>query len=657
MIKVNMKRLISFFLVLIVLQCVFMVGCEDKKPTSGGDNPPVGQPEEFDYMDLYTPKTVVAYEKQTGTYRASHGYTKMAEQGYNGWHYLVRSGSGYRPMTYDSQMGGWKSDGASIVEGKMFSATDAYAVRKLEIAESGKAVIYGNIKLLDESGYAELKVYINKTPIGVVALDAETPSKYFEYSKELSVGDEVFFELLSGSVSLNPVVTFENSQDLSVYHKTTFGKYYGDVFPYYDEEAEKLYNGFLWSDDCVNQGYNNALEVSENMLTYVNVPEENNYDTWQHYKQGGRLHYIYNPNNYVDHSKYPVGVRDNMIYIDKENKRFLMIGGCYREFGASPDSWKSDLVIYSSNDEFGFDWQKEGNLVFKGYQGNLPECPSLMKIGNRWYAFVSVSHKTVHQIGPLQYWTGDENVDCMDVDWLNKEVRFLDGEDLCAARPFAVKDKVYMLGWIPNKYNGVPLAPWAGYMNLPREIVQREDGSLGARLDPALSEIVNYGNIYTLNETNYSVLSGKGGYENGSLVLNGEAALKGGLKRNYVTFTVDLGSSENSGSAGYLLRQNGKEYRIAVVKKNGKTFMKITSPDDLSHKVNSVIEIGNVDVADVKIVIDGKVMEFFVNDQYALTAVTAMDGGVYDGSLFSEGGSVKFSNVKINKLIPYGDII
>lgn len=647
-----MKRLFAFLLAMAMLWSVSMVGCRDKNPTSGSDNPHIGEPEEFDYMDLYTPNTIVAYEKQTGTYRASHGYTKMAKQGYNGWYYLVKNSS-YLPMTYDNQIGGWKSGGATIVEEKMCSAQSALAVRKFDVQESGSAVIYGNVKLMD-SGFAELKVYINGTQIGMVVLDAETPSKYFELQKELFVGDEVYFELSNGSISLNPVVTFENSQDLSVYHKTTFGKYYGDLFPYYDEGEEKLYNGFIWSDDCVNQGYTNALEVSENMLTFKNVPEENNYDIWQHYKNGGRLHYIYNPANYVDYSKYPVGVRDNMVYMDKENKRFLMIGGCYREFGNSPDSWDSDLVIYASNDEIGFDWKKEGNLVFKGYQGNLPECPTLMKIGNRWYVFVSVSHKTVHQIGPLQYWTGDENVDCMDVNWLNKETKFLDGEDLCAARPIKVKDKVYMWGWIPNKYNGVPLAPWAGYMNLPREVIQREDGSLGARLDPALSEIVNFGNVYTLNETNYSVSAGSGNYENGSLALNGgEALLQRDLKRNFVNFTVDLSGAQ---SAGYLLRQNGKEYRVAVVKEGGKTFMKILSPNDNSHKVNSVIEIGNTDVCNVKIVIDGNVMEFFVNDQYALTAITAMDGGVYDGCLFSDGNA-KFSNVKINKLIPYGEII
>lgn len=109
-----------------------------------------------------------------------------------------------------------------------------------------------------------------------------------------------------------------------------------------------------------------------------------------------------------------------------------------------------------------------------------------MKIGNRWYAFVSVAYNTAHQVGPLQYWTGDEGVDCMEVDWSKKEFAFLDGEDLCAARPTQVGDKVYMWGWIPSTYDTMPWAPWAGYLNLPREVVQRGDGSLGGRLDPGL---------------------------------------------------------------------------------------------------------------------------------------------------------------------------
>lgn len=641
-----MKKLIAVFIVCVFLLSCFFVGCNKNEKIPSVDK------EEFDYMDLYTPNTVNSFDIQNGTYRASHGYTKMSQQGYNGWYYLAKSGSDYLSMTYDDNLGGWQYGNAYLIDSKMV-AGDAFAVRKFTVTQSGDAVIYGNIKLCDNSSYAELSIYLDGSLIGVVVVDGETPSKYFEIEKSLNDGDQIYFELLSGAVTLNPVITFENSQDLSVYHKTTFNKYYGDVFPYYDEEEEKLYNGFLWSDNCLI-GYNNALEVSQNMLTFENIPEENNYEIWQKYKRNGRLHYIYDANNYIDKEEYPVGVRDNMIYIDKESKRYLMIGGCYRQFGSTPDAWDSDLVIYASNDEFGFDWDRKGNIVYKGYNGNLPECPTLMKIGNRWYSFVSVSHITTHQIGALRYWTGDENVDCMDVDWLSKESRFLDGEDLCAARPIKVKDKVYMWGWIPNKYDGVPLAPWAGYLNLPREVIQREDGTLGGRLDPALSQILNYGNIYTLNETNYTLQNNNGSFNDGILSLNDDTALlKTNLKRNYVTFTVNL---QNAQSAGYLLKQNDKTYKIAIEKEDGNTYMKISSPLDNSHKVNSVIQIDNIDVANVKIVIDGSIMEFFVNDQHALTAITAMDGGVYDAHLFSQGGSAEFSNVKINKLIPYGDI-
>lgn len=643
----------KFFCVLLtfafILQLGMFASCQPKKPPIQGG----GEQTEFDYMELYTTKNQVAYGAQSKTYRASHGYTKMNEQGYNGWYYMAKENNSYSQMTYGNELGGWKSNNSTLIGKEMTTTGDTLAVRKFILPESGKATIYGNAQL-SKGTFAKLDILVNSTLIYSLMLDQDIPSKYFEIEQNLNKGDQVYFELSSGSVIFNPVITFENSQDLTLYHKTEQGKFYGDVFPYYDEEAGLLYNGFIWSDNCVVDGYTNALEVSENMLTFKDIPEENNYDIWRHYQEGGRLHYIYNPNNYVDHSKYPVGVRDNMIYYDEENERFLMIGGAYYEFGSSPETWKSDLVIFHSRDKMGFDWDTTGNVVHSNYSGNLPECPTLMKIGNRWYTFVSVSHITTHQIGRLQYWTGDENVDCTQVDWQNKPINYLDGEDLCAARPIKVKDKVYMWGWIPNKYDGVPLAPWAGYLNLPREVVAREDGSLGGRLDPALSQIVNYGNVYTLDSSNFTKISGTVSYQNKTLSLeNGQVKLANNLKRNYVTFSADI---KNAQSVGYILKQGDNEYRVSLVKENGKTYMKVTSPNDKTYKVNSYIEIGNVDKIDVKIVIDGNIMEFFVNDNYALTAITSIDSSqTYDGYLYSEG-SVDFTNVSINKLIPYGEI-
>ena len=92
------------------------------------------------------------------------------------------------------------------------------------------------------------------------------------------------------------------------------------------------------------------------------------------------------------------------------------------------------------------------------------------------------------------------------------------------------------------------------------------------------------------------------------------------------------------------------------MREGGKAYMKVLSPDDPSHKVNSTIYLpSDTGVFDVKIVCDGELIEFFVNDTCALTAHTAMTGMSHTLSLFCEG-EAEFSDVSVSKLRPYGEI-
>lgn len=244
----------------------------------------------------------------------------------------------------------------------------------------------------------------------------------------------------------------------------------------------------------------------------------------------------------------------------------------------------------------------------------------------------------------------------MDVDWSTKDFAFLDGEDLCAARPIKVKDKVYMWGWIPNLYNGMPWSPWGGYLNLPREVIQHSDGSLGGRLDEGLAKLLNYGNIYTLDSNNFNVCSGAVSFNESSLATDGESliGIGTGYSRNYITYTVNM---KNNDKCGYIMKQNNNEYQTVIEKECGKTYLRVRSPNDKSHKLNSYIEIQDTrnGIFDVQIIVDGDIIEFFVNNEYALTAHTAMVGTSYDAYLYSSA-SAEFKNVKINKLISYADL-
>lgn len=610
--------------------------------------------ESFDYGALYEKDYSQPFEEQPRkTSRARYGYTLMNAQGYNGWYYMYSDGGAYAEMTFAD--GTWTGGGAFVCGGVMQAADGADAVRKFTPQYSGEAVIYGNFR--PEKGSRDALVYVVADGERLYSAElsaGDGDGKYFEVRTVLSPASEVYIGVCGdgASVYCDPTVTFENAQDESLYHLTAAGKQYGDVFPYYDPQDNKLYMGFLWSDDARGGEYSDALEVSADMLHFTDVPEANNYGVWEKYKREYRLHYIYDCNKFIDRSKYAYGIRDNFLYFDQENRRYLMVGGAYYRFDSEKQT--SDLIIAASDDELGFSWTRPATVVKAGFDRNLPECPSLMKIGDRWYVFVSVAYVTAHQVGALRYWTGDSGVDCLDVDWNSKEHAFLDGEDLCAARPVRVGDKVYMWGWIPSLYDSMPWSPWGGYLNLPREVIAREDGSLGGRLDPALKKLLCYGNVYSLERDGYSVESGSASGSDGVLETSGKTYVKlGSFNRTFTTFTLE---TDGAGSAGYALKQDGKEYRIAIEREDGRQFMKVLSPDDPSHKVNSVIEISpECDSFEIEIVSDGEFTEFFVNGEYALTAHTAMAGGPHCAYLYSDGGA-RFSNVKINKLTPYGDI-
>lgn len=611
----------------------------------------------FDYDALYRTEITSAYPvvEPGCSNKASFGYTCKSEQGYNDWYYLYEKDGTYQQMTYSADS--WQGGGAALC-GPAMKPGAGTAVRQYHAQKGGEVTVYGNYRCADANAAAAfIEVYHNRMLIHSGTLKTgDTVGYYFEVTLSLQDGDDLYFAVKgdNANVLLDPVVDYGGHGDRSLYHLTAQGKQYGDVFPWYDAENHKLYMGFLWSDNARGGEYFNALEVSDNMLTFRDIPEANHYDIWQTYKENGRLHYIFDPNNYIDRSKYGFGVRDNMIYKDPDNDRWLLIAGCYYTFNSY--SQTSDLVIYASNDALGFNWDTTGNMVEAGYDKNLPECPSLMKIGDRWYVFVSVAYVTAHQVGPLQYWTGDAGVDCMDVDWQSKEFAFLDGEDLCAARPVQVGDKVYMWGWIPATYDTMPWEPWAGYLNLPREVIQLPDGSLGGRLDPGLSKLLNYGKIYTLENGNYAVEKGDAQDVTNGVRTSGETTVLLGADyhRNYITFSVDM---QHCDTAGYIMRQDGKEYQILIVKEEGKTYLKVLSPNDDKHKINSVIEIQDLHGGkfDVKIVCDGEFIEFFVNDEYALTAHTAMTGSSYSAGLYAVGEAV-FTNVTIHKLISYSDI-
>jgi len=598
------------------------------------------------YDNLYKTEYSEAFEEKVyETNKSLYGYIQNKTQGYNNWFYLIsKDGIKNEQLTYDESNSRFGDSIGYIQNDVCYSKGNVSVCRQFKSNIAGDVVIYGNAKCSSEkSAGANVSIYVNGELLKSVYISSgDTIGKYIEVSATLAINDLVDFVVTGdgASISFAPVITKENSQNDTLYHLNSFGKQYGDVFPWYNEEEHKLYMWYLWSDNCLVQTDDNpfpyVIDLSSNLIKMQTYPEANNFKIYDKYKHNYRYNTMFDCNRFIDSSIYAEGVRDNMLYYDKPNDRYLLIGGCYRSFKTQ---WDSDLVIYASRDKYALDWIPQGNVVHANYTANLPECPSLMHIGKRWYPMVSVSHITKHQIGGLRYWMGEEDVDCMDVDWTNKKEYWLDGEDLCAARPTEVGDKFYMWGWITCSPDGKPFVPWAGYLNLPREVVQRKDGTLGGRMDPGLRKYINYGNLIELDSIEASSLGTKIGSS---------------LKRTYSTFTVDMNNTD-SFSLDYV--QSGVTIKCCLEKENGKLFMRVRTPGDNNHPLNCELEVyqpSEDGKYDVRIVNDGNIFEFFVNEDNALTACTKLAKDCYDLAV-EAGQTTSLTNVKINRLRSYSD--
>lgn len=586
----------------------------------------------FDYSALYK-KDVTKYEEDVGeNTSSSYGFLGNEIQGYNSWYYLAKTkNNSLEQMSFENDR--FSFNNAYLFREEVQSTKEVSAVRRYVSKVKKKALIYGNVKHLQGAG--NLEIYINESQKDVININ-ENDYNYFEFETDLNINDKIDF-LIKGDVKVkfDPSIMTDES-NLSLYHKNALNKSYGDVFPYYDEVEKQLYMYYLYTDNAMNGKYYTNIEIAKDCLTFKSYEEENNYKIWNNYKQNGNLSLVRDSSRYIELDKYDFGIRDHHLVFDKENKRYILIAGCYYRFDGTKQT--SDLVIYTSDDELGFSWTKKGNVI-ASYDRNLPECPGVMKINNRWYAFVSVAYVTAHQVGPLQYWMGEEGQDISDINFKNKSFEFLDGEDLCAARVFNILDKTYMYGWIPNTYDTMPWSPWGGYLNLPREVIQMKDGRLGGRLDDGLKKILNYGNILSVEKAK---------------TINDEYKVGSKLKRNYITYGFYM---NNANEVSYVFKQGANTFKASVIKENNEYYMQVSSPNDSKHKLNSKNKIQNNynNKFNITIVNDGEFIEFFVNNEFALTAHTSMKNDFYEGYLYSDS-EVSYSNISINKLVPYWNL-
>ncbi len=637
----------------LALSLLMTCGCTGGGETTGGK--PVG-PEKLTYADLYAnePQKV---EPLSGaaTYKASYGYVLSGEQGYNGFFYHY--GDKGLEMTYAD--GIWSGGDAKMEGGVMTPGKDA-AVRTFAAPVTGKAHIYGNPYLVG-SGTAKVTIYSGDIKLWEGEVTDET-GLYHSQELELTAGTPLRFVAEGAAVYWNPTVDFALLKEENLH--TTVDGYYGDVHPFYDVKTGKLYMYYLSTGmqkgDKVPQ-FTSLLTVSDNMIGYTPVklqmdsktpPEITEYFALGVYvDKDGLYRSSYGRGNYAGGSvssdlitwsngmspyvddadgllKYTYradftleGVysgRDPDITYDPETNQYYCVVMNY--FSHATDKGKKCLALYVADEQGRYGVNAVNALDFTG-RGD-PECPQLKKIGDRWYLLYSVyGTGTAGNVGCLSYRVGDAGVSPEKVDWNSKPEYTLEGGDLHAAQICQAGDLWYLYGWL----NYIPhTSVWGGYLNMAREVFQREDGTLGTRCDPYLEKLLKMGRVDTFSD----------------LQAQPQAAvstLDGTFGRSWLEAKLTL--PEGSKYAAVKVTDGTNTYYVGLAREYGKLYLSVGRGLD-AMSAGCVIEIHETDETqfDLKLSLDGPFIEAFVNDTYSVTCHTKL-AGKYQFALMADSGA------------------
>ncbi len=609
--------------------------------------PEVQLPKQIPYEALYKGASTEKHEavKPGALVRASYGYLFNTEQGYNGFSYVAGRVEATRLLSWDGEA--WAGDGASVKDGVVSSGAEPCGYL-YQVPVEGRFTLEGTLRKETAGGNAcSLEIYQNGVKIFPEAgtefsvAGEDTVGKFFSLAAELKAGDELYFAVTGTNAYCNPAIVPQNGIH-SLYTTGTKSGFYGDIHVYYHEDQVHLYHLWNYGTDTVLWEWDR--QISTDMFRYQDASMDLSFV---------ENHYMSPSPDLIDYPAY-TGGRDCTKFYDADIDRYRYLALSYRP--SENGNVSCALTLRTSRDSIGMDWS-DPCIVLRDFPTSAhgePECSQFKKIGNHWYLFTSVSGQTVHGVGTVQYFVGGEGQTIDEVDWLNAEPHYLDGEDLCVPQVEQIADRFYLYGWMPRVYN---MGFWGGYKNLPREIYQRENGLLGSRMDPMATKLLNKGKYLDIEESTVETETGLAQVQLGAIRMigkNNRVAVQKQLDSTFLQYRLDM---QDSTQAGYSINCEGKEFRVLLLREGEKLYLQVDCPSDASHPVSSRLEIEPSEdgIYDIRCCIEGSILECFVNDTFALSARTSMFGKSYQAAFFSDA-QASFTDIGVCRLAQMHDI-
>ncbi len=338
--------------------------------------------------------------------------------------------------------------------------------------------------------------------------------------------------------------------------------------------------------------------------------------------------------------------RDPTLFYDETDDLYYFIYAV-KNYASVYDNAQGVLYYSTTKDFITF---TEPEIFYDPGNANVAECPEVFKMGKYYYL---VMNWGTDRVGTARYRISES----LKGPWRKPEIDVLHATEFMAPNGAGTSSERVTFGWVPTYRNNEDNGrwQWGGDLALPVTLEQRKDGSLKTRLN-INDELIRENQTYEFTKNNYDYVKGDGwhSFESGFAykegVPYGEIWLTG--EHKYFDFTADVTLGRDNTGVGVSFRTGNRGfngYEIFIDPVTNQLLLR----SHLERRINIVaqpIKIKKGETMKLRIIVDGPIIEAYLNDEFALAGRVHIGATRNAIGLFSEYGGAQFKNIAIYNL-------
>lgn len=357
-------------------------------------------------------------------------------------------------------------------------------------------------------------------------------------------------------------------------------------------------------------------------------------DHWEKWPQ--------NPLMTPDPQKFKISDwRDPFVFWSEQDGCYLMSITSMR---ASDNFWKGGCLVMARSQDL-IHWEVDEQPYYHPGNHGYPECSDLFRIGRTWYNVNSIFHKTCYRIA-----------DSLHGPWRRARTDCFDGVLNYAAKTLGDESRRFVVGWVRDKlgYTDDGNWEWAGVQAFPRELVQEADGTLFVKLPKEFDAIRGKVALDLLEAAAPKVLFGKAQKQGGALLVEGKPLFaQVECPGAWPAFDLECEFTlDELGHAGVVFHSDGDThpgYEIAIdLRHRQMVFRKHTDRYHMYACSDIMIEPG--ERIHLRVIVEGTVVEAFVNDRHALAGRFYHQPEQPRISFYAEEANAKLGSLLVHEL-------